>query len=275
MPLVWAPGVYDGYSARIASAEGFPALYMTGAGTAASRAGYADLGLTSLTEMVDNARMIVSISEAPVIADADTGFGGPINVARTVQMYEQAGVAAIHIEDQTFPKRCGHLQGKSVCSTDEWRQRIYTAAHERQNPDFVIIARTDANAILGFDEAMARIRIAFEAGADVGFFEAPESLEQIQRVVSESPGPMLLNVPAHGKTPMLTVEEVRALGFKMAIWPGALSRAAVAAMVRAARQFKETGTDRDSSAGLGPKEVFEIMGMSETLGIDERAQRLT
>jgi 2-methylisocitrate lyase-like PEP mutase family enzyme len=224
--------------------------------------------------MVDNARMIASIADVPVIADADTGFGGPINVARTVQMYEQAGVAAIHIEDQTFPKRCGHLQGKSVCSLDEWRQRIYTAVNERRNPDFVIIARTDANAVLGFDDAFARIRLAFEAGADVGFFEAPENLEQIKRIADESPGPMLLNVPAHGKTPMLTVNEVRDLGYKLAIWPGALSRAAVSAMVNAARQFKETGTDRDTSAGLGPKDVFEIMGMSETLGIDERAQKL-
>ena len=270
--LVWAPGVYDGFSARIANAEGFPALYMTGAGTSGSRLGLADLGIATMTEMAENARLIASVSDVPVIADGDTGFGGPLNVARTVHLYEQAGVAAIHIEDQTFPKRCGHLQGKSVCSREEWAQRIRAAARERHDPDFVIIARTDANAVSGFDDAMERIRIAFDAGADVGFFEAPTSLHEIERIIAGAPGPMLLNLAANGKTPMLTVDEVRKLGFKLAIWPGALSRAAIVAMRSAARTFKETGTDAETSGGLGPGDVFEILGLSESMAIDSRAR---
>jgi 2-methylisocitrate lyase-like PEP mutase family enzyme len=272
-PLIYAPGVFDGYSARIANAEGFPALYMTGAGTAGSRLGQADLGLTTMTEMVENARMIASVIDVPLIADADTGFGGSINVARAVHQYEQAGVAAMHIEDQTFPKRCGHLEGKTVCSYEEWEQRIRAAARERFNPDFVIIARTDANAVNGFEDAMHRIKLGFAAGADVGFLEAPTSMEQIERIIKEAPGPMLLNVVANGKTPMLTVDQVRDAGFKFAIWPGALNRAAIAAMQAAVREFKKTGTDQHTSTGLGPTEIFEILGLSETLAIDTRAQK--
>jgi len=272
-PLIWAPGVFDGYSARIANAEGFPALYMTGAGTAGSRLGHADLGLTTMTEMVENARMIASVIDVPLIADADTGFGGSINVARAVHLYEQAGVAAIHIEDQTFPKRCGHLEGKTVCSLDEWHARIHAATRERYDPDFVIIARTDANAVNGFEDALNRIKIGFAAGADVGFLEAPTSMEQIERIIKEAPGPMLLNVVANGKTPMLTVDQVRDCGFRFAIWPGALNRAAIAAMQAAVREFKATGTDQHTSVGLGPTEIFEILGLSETLAIDTRAQQ--
>jgi 2-methylisocitrate lyase-like PEP mutase family enzyme len=270
-PLVWAPGVYDGYSARIANAVGFPALYMTGAGTTGSRLGLPDLGLVTLTEMVENARNIASVSDVPLIADADTGFGGPANVARTVHLFEQAGVAAIHIEDQTFPKRCGHLQGKAVASIEEFTQRIRAAARERYDPDFVIIARTDARAVNGFDDAMERIERAFDAGADVGFFEAPESLDEVKAVIERAPGPMLLNLSANGRTPNLRVDEVRELGFRMAIWPGALSRAAIVAMKRAAAAFKETGSDLESSGGLSARDVFEIVGLSEVIAIDARA----
>ena len=270
-PLVWAPGVYDGYSARIANAVGFPALYMSGAGTTGSRLGLPDLGLITLTEMVENARNIASVSDVPVIADADTGFGGPANVARTVHLFEQAGVAAIHIEDQTFPKRCGHLQGKDVASVEDFMQRIRAATRERYDPDFIIIARTDARGVNGFADAMARIERAFDAGADVGFFEAPESLDEVKRIIEHAPGPMLLNIAANGRTPNLRVNEVRELGFKFAIWPGALSRAAILAMKRAATAFKETGSDLESSGGLSPRDVFEILGLTEVMAIDARA----
>jgi len=173
--LIWGPGVYDGISARVATAVGFPMLYMTGAGTAASRIGQPDVGLTTMNDMAENARVIAGVTELPVVADADTGFGGPVNVARTVHHYEQAGVAGLHIEDQAFPKRCGHLQGKVVASAADFAQRIRAAVRERYNPDFVIIARTDARQPHGFEDAMDRIRRAFDAGADAGCLEGPAS----------------------------------------------------------------------------------------------------
>ena len=269
--LIWGPGVFDGISARVATAAGFPMLYMTGSGTSASRIGEPDLGITSLPEMIDNASTIASVADVPVIADADTGFGGPINVARTVHLFERAGVAGIHIEDQTFPKQCGHLSGKTVVSTEEFLQRIRAAARERYDPDFVIIARTDARQGLGFDEAMDRIQRAFDAGADVGFFEAPESLDEIERLLASAPGPMLMNVVANGRSPHLTIKQVEKLGFKFAIVPAALTRPAVIAMQRACEILKDTGTDVELVGGMAPRDFFEVMGMSAALEIDARA----
>ena len=269
--LIWGPGVYDGISARIAAAVGFPMLYMTGAGTAASRIGEPDLGLTTLSEMAENARTIARASNVPVIADADTGFGGPINVARTVHLYEGAGVAGLHIEDQMFPKRCGHLQGKIVVSADEFAQRIRAAANERYNPDFVIIARTDARQPHGFDEAMARIKLAFECGADVGFFEGPTSLAEIERVIAEAPGPMMLNLATNGSTPSLRVREVEAYGFKFAIWPAATITAAALGIQTVLAELKETGTDVGSLQGLSPRDVFAMVGLDEAIEIDRRS----
>lgn len=269
--LVWGPGVYDGISARIAGQMGFPMLYMTGAGTAASRIGQPDLGLTTLSEMVDNARVIAGVSAVPVLCDADTGFGGPINVARTVHLYEGAGVAGIHLEDQAFPKRCGHLQGKAVVSSDEFVQRIRAAANERHDPDFVIVARTDAYQANGFDDAMERLRRCFDAGADVGFFEGPSTREELARIVAEAPGPMLLNLATNGTTPSLRVDEVRRLGFKFAIWPTATMVPAALAIRRALEELRDDGTDERSVEGLTPRNLFEMVGLDEALAIDERS----
>jgi 2-methylisocitrate lyase-like PEP mutase family enzyme len=269
--LIWGPGVYDGISVRVANEARFPMLYMTGGGTSASRIGQADLGLTTLNEMVDNARVIAGIADVPVIADADTGFGGPVNVARTVHLYEQAGVAAIHIEDQTFPKRCGNLSGKSVVDTDEFLQRIRAATRERYDPDFVIIARTDARRSNGFDDAMDRLKRAFDAGADVGFFEAPQDRAEIERIMEHAPGPMLLNVFTRGSTPEIVLDEVRALGFKFAIFPGLLMRSAAIAMRNACAVLKRTGSDAEVVKDLGLHEYFRMLGLDEALAIDERA----
>ena len=270
--LIWGPGVFDGISARIASAAGFPMLYMTGSGTAASRIGQPDLGITSLTEMVDNARTIASVANVPVVADGDTGFGGPNNVARTVRLYEQAGVAAIHIEDQTFPKKCGHLTGKTVVGVEEFLQRIRAAARARTNPDFVIIARTDAREGSGFDEAIGRIIKAFDAGADVGFFEAPETLGEIETLLKRAPGPMLMNIVANGRSPAVSIDQAEKMGFKFAILPAALTRPAVMAMQRACEIVKSTGTDREVVAGMSPRDFFNVMGMAEAVEIDAHAR---
>ncbi|TAM58531.1 carboxyvinyl-carboxyphosphonate phosphorylmutase [bacterium] len=266
--LLWGPGVYDGISARIAVSVGFPILYMTGAGTAASRIGMPDLGLTTLGEMVENARTIARVSDVPVIADADTGFGDTLNVVRTVYEYERAGVAGIHIEDQVFPKRCGHLEGKAVVPARDYLRRIRAAARERTNPDFVIIARTDARQPHGFDAAMDRIKGAFEAGADVGFLEGPESLAEIERTVAEAPGPMLLNLAAHGKTPNLRVAEVERLGFKLAIYPAACMIPAALAIGRALQALKRDGTDAEVTESRSPRDFFALVGLEEQLELD-------
>ena len=269
--LIWGPGVYDGISARIADAIGFPMLYMTGAGTAASRIGRPDLGLTTMTEMADNVRVIAEAASVPVVADCDTGFGGPINIARSVHYYEGAGAAGLHIEDQVFPKRCGHLQGKVVVSTDEFTQRIRAAAAERYNRNFVIIARTDARQPNGFDDALDRIKRAFDAGADVGFLEGPQTRDEIERTVAEAPGPMLLNVPSHGATPMLKVDEIRKAGFRFAIFPAAAMMPAALAIQRALLTLKREGSDAGPAEGKGPRDLFEMVGLEQALEIDRRS----
>jgi len=269
--LIWGPGVYDGISARIADAIGFPMLYMTGAGTAASRIGQPDLGLTTMTEMADNVRVIAETSSVPVVADCDTGFGGPINIARAVHYYEGAGAAGLHIEDQLFPKRCGHLEGKVVVSTDEFVQRIRAAVAERYNRNFVIIARTDARQPNGFEDALDRIKRAFDAGADVGFLEGPKSLDEVRRTVGEAPGPMLLNVPSFGSTPMLKVDDIRKIGFRFAIFPAAAMVPAALAIRRALETLKKEGSDAGPAEGKSPRDLFEMVGLEQALAIDRRS----
>lgn len=263
--LVWGPGVYDGISARIAEDVGFPIIYVTGAGSSASRAGEPDLGLITATELVENARMVQSHASVPVVSDADHGFGSVVNVIRTVHQYEQAGVAGIHIEDQAYPKRCGHLAGKVVVDAADFGRKIAAAAGERWDSDFVIIARTDARAVNGFDDAWKRMEIAFDNGADVGFFEAPESMEEVEEVARRAAGrPMLLNMATNGKTPSLTVREIQDLGFRMAIWPAASMIPAAKAIRRSLETLKNTGTDRDEFTE-SPKAFFDWVGLAQTL----------
>jgi 2-methylisocitrate lyase-like PEP mutase family enzyme len=263
--LLWGPGVYDGISARIADQVGFPLLYMTGAGTAASRIGEPDLGLTTASEMVENARNIQAVVHTPVIADADHGYGAVVNVIRTVHQYEQAGIAGIHIEDQAFPKRCGHLKDKIVIDRDEFRRRFLAAASERWNPDFVLIARTDARAGNGFEDAWSRIEDAFDAGADVGFVEAPESRAEVEEIARRANGrPMLLNLATNGKTPTLKLAEIRELGFKFAIWPAACMIPAANAIWASLRTLKEEGTDQSVFSDT-PHDFFTWMGLDTVL----------
>jgi 2-methylisocitrate lyase-like PEP mutase family enzyme len=260
--LITAPGAYDCITARMIEQAGFNAVYMTGAGTAAML-GYPDYGLVTMSEMVENAGRIAAAVSVPVIADADTGYGNELNVVRTVREYEQRGVAGIHIEDQGFPKKCGHLENKVVVPLDEYAAKIRAAASARRDPDFLIIARTDARAVLGFDEAIRRANAALGAGADMAFVEAPESLEEIAAVPRLVRGPCLLNVVWRGKTPDLALDDARAMGYKLAILPVLLFNAVVGVCDQMLAQLAQQRRHPIPVADVAPKEFFRRMGAED------------
>ncbi|MCU6615807.1 isocitrate lyase/PEP mutase family protein [Achromobacter sp. 77] len=242
--IVVAPGAYDGLSARLVAAAGFSAVYASG-GAIARAAGYPDIGLLSFTEVMDRVEKIVDASDLPVVADADTGFGGSANVERTVRLMERAGVAAFHIEDQTFPKRCGHLDDKSLVDAGEMARKVYIARQTLADADTLVIARTDAIAVEGFDAAIARAELYLKAGADMIFVEAPETLAQIRAIAERLPGLKLINMFYGGKTPLVPLPELTAMGYRLAIIPSDLQRAAIHAMQETLRAIRLTG---DSSA---------------------------
>jgi carboxyvinyl-carboxyphosphonate phosphorylmutase len=259
--IIVAPGAYDGVSARLIERQGFKAVYMTGAGAAASMLGQPDVGLTTLTEMATHAGHIASCISLPLIADADTGYGNPLNVIRTVREYERAGVAALHLEDQVFPKKCGHIAGKAVIPAKEFAEKIRAASENRTDPEFVIIARTDARAVNGIDDAIERGLLYQEAGADVIFVEAPTSREEIERVAREIKAPLLSNQVPGGRTPGLTVSELEKLGYKLVIFPVVGLMAATLAIEKALAQLKETGTDWHDGPVLSPMDIFQRVGI--------------
>jgi len=257
-----APGAFDGLSARLVEQAGFPAVYMTGAGTSVSH-GYPDFGLLTETEMVANASRMARAVDVPVIADADTGYGNELNVVRTVRDYEQAGIAGIHIEDQVSPKRCGHLDDKEIVPREDWLAKIRAAAASRRDPDFLIIARTDSRAVVNFEEAVARCNAALDAGADMAFLEAPQTLEEIAAVPKRVKGPCLLNVVWGGKTPSLDLREAEKLGFKLAIVPGLLLKAAIGACDAALAALKETHVHPAPRDGMTVRAAFDRVGATE------------
>ncbi len=269
--IIVAPGAYDCLTAKLIERQGFPAVYMTGAGTAVTRLGKPDLGLATLTEMLSNAAAIASTVSIPLIADADTGYGGALNVYRTVQEYERAGVAALHIEDQVFPKRCGHLDGKHVVAIAEMVTKIHAATEARTDQDFVLIARTDALAVTGLTDTLRRCHAYVEAGADVLFVEALRSREDIERVVREVEVPLLYNFVEHGKSPLLPVAELERWGFKVVIFPASIMLAVVPLVRQILGEIQRHGTtaallDRMSNV----VELFETMGLSDVLALDAR-----
>jgi len=227
--VIVAPGVWDGLSSRLVARAGFSAVYATGGGIARSM-GYPDLGLLSLSEIVDRLANIVEHAGVPVIADADTGYGNALNTQRAVREFERAGVAALHLEDQTFPKRCGHYDDKSVISASEMAQKLRAARDATGDADLVLIARTDALAIEGLDAAIARAHVYAAAGADVIFVEAPVSIEQIETIAHRVPQPKLINMFQGGKTPLVPVARLRTLGYQIVIIPSDMQRAAIRAM---------------------------------------------
>lgn len=267
--MVMAPGAYDGLSARLVERAGFPAVYMSGFGVSAGRLGRPDLGLITLTEMADTLANMSKSVAVPVIADADTGYGGPLNVIRTVNLYEAAGASAIQIEDQQWPKRCGHIQGKMLIPKEEMVSKI-RAALEARTKDTLIIARTDAIAVEGFDAALDRAESYLRAGADVLFVEAPENMDQLVEIPLRLPALHLINMAETGKGFNLTADELEAIGYRLAIYPGTAFLAAIRAMSEALGQLLA----ERSAAGLAgrfvpAKEFLEIIGMLQYLGKDK------
>ncbi len=258
--VITLPGVYDGISARIAEKAGFTALYMTGYGVAASAFGLPDAGLVSASEMLDRVRMLAASVSVPFIADGDTGYGGLLNVDRTVRLYAGAGAAGIQIEDQEFPKKCGHTPHRRVVSREDAERRIRVAAQARPDRDFLIVARTDAIGAVGLDEALRRGERFLAAGADILFIESPESLDDLRRIGDAFRGaPLLANMVEGGRTPVLTAAELGTLGFKIALYPATGFLAAAAALKSAYGALAKTGSS-DGVALYPFPEMNALMG---------------
>lgn len=257
-----APGAYDGITATLIGQAGFPAVYMTGAGTSASL-GFPDFGLITMTEMVRNASRIAQIVDIPLIADADTGYGNELNVVRMIREYERAGVAAIHMEDQEFPKRCGHLDNKKIIPADDYVAKIRAAADARTDPDFMIIARTDSRAVVDLDEAVRRANMALEAGADMAFIEAPHTLDEVRAVPKLVDGPCLLNVVPKGKTPDVPMDEAEAMGYKLAIVPTLLFSGVIGLCEQLLKHLKDTNEMPATPGDLSAHDAFRRFGADE------------
>ena len=267
--IIAAPGAYDCLTAAIIQQAGFPAVYMTGAGTSVARLGKPDLALASMTEMVSNAADIAQAVDVPVIADADTGYGGVLNVARTVRQYERAGVAAIHIEDQQSPKRCGHLDDKQVVSSTEMVQKIRAAVDARTDDDFTIIVRTDALAVTGWDDTMRRCGEYVDAGADMLFIEAIRSAEDAQRITSNFNVPLMYNFVETGKSPLLPAPELEQLGFKLVIFPVSALLMVCKAVSELMAQLKSTGsTESMLDRMYSLEDCFNLVGLKELMAQD-------
>ncbi len=260
--MVVAPGAYDCITARMIAQAGFDCVYMTGAGTAATL-GYPDFGLVTMSEMVDNAGRIAAAVDLPVIADADTGYGNELNTVRTVREFEARGVAGIHIEDQGFPKKCGHLDDKEIVPREDWLAKIRAAAAARRTADFTIIARTDSRAVIGFDEAVARGNAALAAGADMVFLEAPQTLEEVAAVPRLVKGPCLLNVVRGGKTPDLDLRDAERMGYKLAIVPGLLIKSVIGICEQALAELKASHRHPPLVKEMTVREVFQVSGADE------------
>lgn len=271
-PVV-APGAYDALSARLVEQAGFDVVYMTGFGTTAGLTGRPDVGLLTGTEMVDNARRIVAAVDVPVIADADTGYGNAINVVRTVQLYEQAGVAGLHLEDQVSPKKCGHMSGKAVIDAAEMAGKIRAAVAARRDPDLLLIARTDAAAVEGLEAAIGRARRYADAGADVLFVEAPTSEADIARVADELAGvaPLVFNWAEGGRTPAVPLDRIAEMGFSLVLFPIGTLLAATAGIRALLATLREDGTPTAALPGLPSfGEFTDLVGLPEVQELEAR-----
>jgi 2-methylisocitrate lyase-like PEP mutase family enzyme len=272
--IVVAPGAYDAFSAKLIEAVGFEAVYMTGFGTAASVLGLPDIGLLTMTEMASNAKRLADIVNIPVIADADTGYGNHLNVMRTVEEYEKAGVAAIQIEDQVSPKRCGHMQGHKLISAEEMAAKIRAAVRARRDKDMVLIARTDAISAEGFDEAIRRGNIYREEGADLLFIEAPTTLDELASIPKLVGGPALINIAP--KTPYLHVRRYEEMGYAMAIYPPICITTAYRAIKEELTELKTKGMNKDGGHGGVPfDELVEFMGLSKYRTFEEEILKVS
>ena len=267
--MIIAPGAYDCITAKLIEQAGFAAVYMTGAGTAATL-GYPDFGLVTMSEMVANAGRLVAAVGVPVIADADTGYGNELIVVRTVREFESRGVAGIHIEDQEFPKKCGHLEGKQVIPREDYLAKIRAAVAARRDANFMIIARTDARAVVGLDEAIARANGALASGADMAFVEAPQTVEEVTAVPRLVSGPCLLNVVRGGKTPEIDLRHAEAVGYRLAIVPGLLIKGVVGICDKMLSELKATHRHPPPIKEMTVSEMFRRFGADEWDVLRER-----
>ena len=267
--MVVAPGAYDCITAKLIEQAGFAAVYMTGAGTAATL-GYPDFGLVTMSEMVANAGRIAASVDLPVIADADTGYGNELNVFRTVREFESSGVTGIHIEDQEFPKKCGHLEGKQIIPREDFAAKIRAAVAARRDKDFVIIARTDSRAVAGFDEAIARANGSLAAGADMAFVEAPQTREEVAAVPRLVKGPCLLNVVRGGKTPDIDLRDAEVMGYKLAIVPGLLIKSVVGICDQMLAELKASHSHPLPVNEITVPEMFRRFGADEWDALRDR-----
>jgi len=269
--ILVAPGCFDGLSARLVEEAGFEAAYLSG-GAVARSMGIPDIGLVTMSEVIERAAQVTSVVSIPVIADADTGYGNAVNLVRTIREYERAGVAAIHIEDQITPKRCGHLDGKEVIPLVEMEQKLRAALATRRDPDFCIIARTDARGVNGFDDAIERGRAFAKLGVDAIFVEAPQSEAELAQIpLALRDVPLLVNVFKGGKTPMLPVERLEQMGYRIAIYPSETQRAGIFAMREALRLLKQDGTTEAMDARLTTfRERDQVVALDEWQSIERK-----
>ena len=269
--IIMAPGAYDCLTAKLIETAGFPAVYMTGAGTSVARLGYPDLALATMTEMRDNAAAIAAIVDIPIIADADTGYGGILNIRRTIRQYERSGVAALHLEDQESPKRCGHLNDKRVIPLADMLPKIRAAVDARTDDDFTIIVRTDALAVTGWDDAIHRCQEYINAGADALFVEALRTPDEVARAARELPIPLLYNYVETGKSPLLSAQELERLGYKIVIFPASALLTATQAIRQTLAALKQQGTTAHLLANMTTlQDCFEAVGLSDMLADDAR-----
>jgi 2-methylisocitrate lyase-like PEP mutase family enzyme len=272
--ITMVPGAYDAFSAKLIEAVGFEAVYMTGFGTAASALGYPDIGLLTLTDMMTNAKHIADAVSIPLIADADTGYGNYLNVMRTVEEYEKAGCAAIQIEDQVSPKKCGHMEGHKLVSSDEMIAKIRAAVRTRKDSDMVIIARTDAISAEGFEEAIRRANVYREEGADVLFVEAPRDMDQLERIPKLVKSPVLVNIAP--KTPYLHIKKYEDMGYALAIYPAVSITTVYAALRAKLVELKSEGMNSDGGHGGVPfNELVDFLGLTKYRKLEEEILRVT
>lgn len=269
--LVIAPGVYDMISAKIADRGGFDALYMTGYGVVASHLGLPDAGLATYTDMVSRVAQMAAIATTPLVCDGDTGYGGLLNVQHTVRGYEAAGAVAIQLEDQEFPKKCGHMLGRRVVPAEDMAAKIRVAVDSRSDADFLIIARTDSRTVLGLDEALRRAEAYLNAGADILFVESPESVEEMERIGRTFDVPLMANMVEGGRTPILSAEELERVGYRFAIFPALGFLAAGAAISAAYAELKAKGSSRSLETPLYPfKDFSSLMGFDWVAEFDRK-----
>ncbi|MCY6382138.1 isocitrate lyase/PEP mutase family protein [Hoeflea prorocentri] len=268
--ILVAPGVYDGLTASLAEAAGFEALYLSGAAVAYTRLGRPDIGLTSVTEMAETMTLISDRSDLPVIIDADTGFGNALNAQRTMRLYERAGASALQIEDQTYPKRCGHLADKSLISAAEMAGKVRAMADARHSEETLIIARTDAVAVEGLNAAIERAETYLEAGADVLFIEAPQSRDQMNDITTHFVGrvPLLANMVEGGATPISSARDLQDQGFSIVIFPGGIVRAVAHTAQAYYRSLRENGSNRPFA-----DRMFDFPGLNDVIGTEDMLAR--